>query len=163
MHEMSFKHYQQTISTAITSQSDKKLNAFCHDVILRMLPYVQNADKSDLYPAEINIIEQLFVMAKSTDVNWQIAGQLLAEQTALDEADEDHAQEMDGDLIGFLCAMDNWQLFNATQNKSAVEGVSENMMNILDYYFADGALEDWLSVPEIATEYAAQMAFLNSD
>jgi hypothetical protein len=161
MQKSSFEHYQKTITAAIAKHSDEKLNAFCHDVILRMLPYVEKADKSNLYPAEIAIYQQLGEMVKTGAIDWQLVSQLLAEQTELDETDEDHAQEIDNDLLWFLCAMDDWLNFSSNKEKSSVESISEHLMNILDYYFVENVtLEDWVSVPQIATEYATQLAFL---
>ena len=143
---------------------DDILNLFCHDVVSRIFTFVDEADNSDLYEAEIEHIKILRQEAKKHTVDWELAGKSLDELSKINEDDEDHGLDMDHSIVEFLCALDNWRVFSETRNKNySVCGVSENVMNILDLNFTeDVPLARWLKVPEINEEFNKQIAFLKN-
>jgi len=142
---------------------DEKLNLFCHNIVSRILPFVENADNSDLYESEIEHIKVLQQEAKKNPIDWKMVGKCLDELTKINDGDEDHGLDMDHSIVEFLCALDNWRVFSETQNRNSVCGVSENMMNILDLNFTeDVSLAKWLTVPEINEEFNKQIAFLKN-
>jgi hypothetical protein len=158
---LSFQNYQEEIRTLVETCSDEKLDLFCREIVSRILPFVHEADTSDLYETEINFLEILQQEVEKYPIEWKIVNKCLDKLTEINEDDEDHGMNIDHSIVEFLCALDNWRLFNDTRNKVAVCGVSENFMNVLDYNFtSEVSLERWLIVPEINAEYNKQIFFL---
>jgi len=161
---LSFKQYQEEIKAAVKACDTERLNLFCHEVVSRILPFVFEADISDLYEPEIKLLKVLQREAQNYPIDWSIAGKSLDELSKIDENDEAHGLDMDGSIVEFLCALDNWRSFCETKNKESVCRVSENLMNILDFYFVENAsLEKWLSVPELNAEFNKQILFLRNN
>lgn len=159
--DLSFSYYQEKIGTAVNACSDEKLNLFCCKIISQILPFVHEADTSDLYESEVNLLKILQQEVEKYPPDWKVMSQCLDKLTEINEDDEDHGLDMDHSVVEFLCALDNWKTFNETGNKVAVSKVSENLMNILDYNFTgDVSINKWLSVPEIGEELNKQIAFL---
>lgn len=164
LNSLSFSHYQEAIKAAVEAcRDDEKLNLFCYEVVSRILPFVDEADFSDLYESEISHLTILRQAAENSVIDWEMAGKSLDELGKIDEEDEEHALDMDGSIVEFLCALDNWRGFCETKNKDSICGISENLMNILDFNFVeDTPLEKWLTVPEINTEFNKQILFLRN-
>lgn len=161
---LSFSDYQNEISKAIKSCDNEKLNLFCHDVVSRILPFVDRADNSELYESEIEILKILRQEAQKDTIDPALVGKYLDNLSKIVEEDEAHGLDMNGCIVEFLCALDNWKCFNETGSKAAVAAVSENLMNILDFNFVeDVSLKSWLTVPEINTEFNKQILYLRNN
>ena len=162
--KLSFSDYQKEISKTIDFCNNEKLNLFCHDVVSRMLPFVDAADVSNLFESEVSLLNTLRQQVENYPVDWVVVNTCLDSLTEISEQDEDHAQDMNFDIVEFLCALDNWRNFHQTVNKNAVCSMSENLMNILDYYFiGDTNLENWLTVTELNIEFNKQILFLRNN
>ena len=131
---MSYDQYNQVIRKNLAPCDPRVLDAFCQDVILRILPFVESVDKSSLWPRETERIDLLANMVRSQCFDWQTAGRLLDELTAISMEDDLHAMAMDGDLIQFLSALDCWREVVASGDQEAAAAVSEAIMNILDFF-----------------------------
>lgn len=158
---MSYDKYKTELAKYIAKATNEKLDAFCHEIVLRILPFVEKADETSLFDEELIMVNKLKLMIKLPKMNWFEAKTYLGKLTEIAEQHDEHAIEIDEDIIGFLCALDSWSIFANTYDKSSVENVSEAMMNILDSYYIDQvSLEDWLSVPQIMREFELQKDFL---
>ena len=161
---MSFHQYQEEIRVAIVASPDNRLDLFCHDVISRILPFVEVADISDMFESEVDLKNKLQREVRNYPIDWIVVGKCLDSFSKIAEQDEEHAQDMDNSIVEFLCALDNWRCFNKTGSKVAVGAVSENLMNILDFNFVGNvSLDKWLSVPELNHEFNKQIKFLRGD
>lgn len=160
---MSYDRYKSLIAQRTGACSEGVLEAFCQDIALRIIPFVDRADKSNLWPRELELISNLADMVRHQHPDWKYIGDALQEITKIAEEDEVHAIEIDGDLVEFLSALHNWREVVVSGNKGAAAAVSENIMNILDFHFVENTpLEQWLSVSEIHDELEMQLKFIEN-
>jgi hypothetical protein len=157
---MSFQQYQSEIRAAINANTKQRLDLFCYDVVARMLPFVDATDKSDLLASEIVLVNKLRQEFNVYPVDWKKISEYL---DSLNGIEQDDNCQWDNDLPEFLDAIGNWQYFVKTGSKDAVALVSEQIMNLLDcHYTEDQSLENWLTVPEIKSEFDKQIGFLQT-
>jgi len=157
---MSYNEYRKQIADRCSECNLQALKSFCKDVLSRMLPFVDEEAQESLWDRELELIDALLSEARSAEINIHKVKAALNELQEIATSDEEHAVETDPVVLQFLNALYAWD--DTATAKIACE-ISDNMMTILDYKFADGtAIDEWLTVPQIHKEFTVQLSYLDT-
>lgn len=159
----SFSDYEQLILNAVQGSTDEQRAAFISGVLSRLVGLLNDEDEESLNEEELEIHHQLLTMVTSKAMDWKVLAQLLDRLTEIAEEDEDHAIDVDPNIVEFWSALGNYREYVAESSPEALRGISENILNVLDYYYTDDTpLSRWLETPEIRTEFERQMQELGA-
>lgn len=67
---MSYDKYKTELAKYIAKATNEKLDAFCHEIVLRILPFVEKADETSLFDEELIMVNKLKLMIKLPKMNW---------------------------------------------------------------------------------------------
>ena len=159
---MDFNDYETRINEAVAAASPEQAETFALGVLRRMLPFVAQAEREALLEEEAQLLDQALAMVESGDLDVPELAQLLDRLTELGEDDDERVIDIHGDITEFLAALDWYRQYREDGDRESLAGISAGILNILDFYHSEDDGDDWLEVPELRSEFDAQMAALGA-
>lgn len=146
--------------------SPSGLDAFCADIMSRMVDYVEQADTSNLGEDTKEVLDSFVDGVRSAQVDWNAWKSASAEFVRVVDEIAEEGDYLDAGIAEFLDALDYWSEVRGSSSPAAAATVSELMMNILDYHYYDSdnySDSNWSTVPEIEEELNLQIQFLEKN
>lgn len=159
----SFSDYQRVILKAVLSATEEQRATFISGVLSRLVGMLSDEDEDTLNAEELEIHHQLIAMVNSQSMDWNGLAQFLDRLTEIAEDDEDHAIDVDPNIVEFWSALENYRTYVSDALPAQLAHLSENILNILDYHYTDDTpLSQWLHTPQIRQELERQMRDLGA-
>lgn len=160
---ISFSDYERLIEKAVTNASEAQRSTFMQGVLSRFTKLLTDEDEETLNDEELQIQHQLLGIVNSSPINDAGLGGLLDRLTAISEENEDHAADIAPNIIEFWSALDSYRAYKADDAPENLTGMSENILNVLDYlHTGDMPLDRWLETPQIRQEFNQQLEELGA-
>lgn len=159
----SFADYQAAILHAAQHATAGNCLVFAANALSRLAELTSKSDEETLCAEEIEIHRQLRDIAATREYDIEKLGTLLDRATERSAEDDDHAIEIDPNIIQFWSALDAYRAYQTDQDADQISEISESIMNVLDYHFSENTpLDKWLDIPEIRQEFELQMKDLGA-
>ena len=154
----SFSDYERAILKAVQSSTQEQRTVFVSGVLSRLTGLLGDDGEDTLNVEELEIHHQLLTMVKTKSIRKEALAPLLDRLTEIAEEDEDHAIDVDPNIVEFWSALENYRAYLSEASPEALASMSENIPNVLDYHYTDETpLSQWLQTPEIRQEFERQM------